>query len=190
MARSRPASAAIALAALACGSDRAPDPRARAMATAITAELGVAVAVRCEATACAATTAAGLVIPIELAADGGWHTAELFDPRALTPAVAAALVDVGADQAVDCGPLRLAADGPARCDLAGGGVALVTVGADGELDVELALTPAIAAVRLAAPDEAALSAASTALDRPDEPGPDDDDDGEAETLDAGLAPGG
>ncbi len=56
------------------------------------------------------------------------------------------LVDLGVAQAVDCG--RAVAIGTrVACALSGGGAAFATIARDGHVSLELALDPAVAAVR-------------------------------------------
>lgn len=178
--------AALAIGALGgCAEGRS---RTDAIALRLTAELGVATAVTCRGATCTATTAGGLVIPLAIAADGSWQTAPLVEPAALEAAIAAALADLGAAQPVDCGRRRVDDGRPIACALGGGGVALVTLGPDGELDLELAVTSAIAAARTAPADDAALTAASRALDSVD--GDDLDDDGASDDDDDAPGPDG
>ena len=178
--------AALAIGALGgCAEGRS---RTDAIADRLTAELGVATAVTCRAATCTATTAGGLVIPVAVAADGSWQTAPLVEPAPLEAAIAAALAELGAAQPVDCGRRRVDDGRPIACALGGGGLALVALGPDGELDLELAVTPAIAAARRAPVDDAALTAASRALDRDD--GDERDDDGASDDDASAAGPDG
>ncbi len=183
-----PAALLALSAAVACGRD--PDRVAAAIRRDLARDLGVAIArVTCRGPQCEAVTAAGLRIPVTVTSRRplAWETVDLIDPAPIAAEVRAALVSVGAAQAIDCGALRLASAGGDRveCALAGGGVALVEVAADGTLDVELALTAAIAATRRAPPDDAALERQSRALDTDEAEGEEPDGDG-ADTIDAGV----
>lgn len=175
---------AAMLVAAACGhGDRTADQIRAALAR----ELGEPVrTVRCHRDRCEAVTAAGLTVPITLTAGAPrtWTTAPLIDPRPVAAEVQAALASVGAAQAVDCGGLRLADEGAARieCALGGGGAAFATVGVDGAVDVELALTAAVAAARRDPVDPATLEQASRALDTDEAEGSED----EADDADAGV----
>lgn len=92
------------------------------------------------------------------------------------------LDDLGATQAVACGPRvrHLAPNERVVCELARGGKAFVTIAADGALALELALDPAAAKARTE--DIMGLDRVSRALAHTDES---DDDEGGA-TTDAGV----
>lgn len=188
----RAPTATIALvAALACG--RGEDRVAAAIRRDLARELGEPIrTVRCQATACEAVTAAGLRIAIARTgrAPVTWTTVDLLDPRPIAAEVHAALASVGSDQAVDCGPLRLAsADGDhLACALGGGGAAFVDVAADGAVAVELAMTAAIAEARRAAVDPAELERQSRALDTDEAEGAEPDGEADA-AVDAGVDTG-
>lgn len=180
-----PAATLALIVAAACG--RSEDRVAAAIRRDLGRDLGVPVReVRCHGARCEAVTADGLRIAVALT-DAGWETVDLLDPRPIAAEVHAALASVGADQAVDCGPPRLATPGGDRvtCALGGGGAAFVDVAADGGLEVELALTAAIAEVRQAPGDPAALERQSRALDTDEAEGAEPDDDGDG-IADAGV----
>lgn len=182
-----PAAALALIATAACG--RSEDRVAASIGRDLARALGEPIRrVRCHAAACEAETAAGLRIAVTLTGRSpvAWETVDLLDPRPVAAEVHAALASVGAEQAVDCGPLRLAGAGGDRieCALGGGGAAFVEVGADGAIDVELAMTAAIADARRAPVDPADLERQSRALDSDEAEGaePDGDDD----QTDAGV----
>ena len=173
----------------ACGSAR--DRTATAIADQLSRELGVPTVVSCDRDRCVATTAIGLRIPITLTGDaaGTWHTAPLFEPAPIAAEVHARLQALGVDQPVDCGPLRLADDAPIRCQLGAGGLALATIADDGTVEIELALTAAIANARTVDYDPTDLEARSLALDTDEAEGADPADDDERDDgADAGVTP--
>jgi len=174
----RLAGALLALAA--CGGGG--DPVARAIGAAVERELGVRPrAVRCARQACTITLPDGAAVEVGIERGDRtvtWRSAELIDPRPIVARVTGELDALGAAQAVDCGALRVAPDGPAvvECRLGGGGTAWATVDAGGAIDVEIAMTAAIAAERRAGPGDDALEALSRALDTDDAEGVESDDD--------------
>lgn len=176
-----------ALVAAACGGgDR--DELPGTIGAALARELGEPITtVRCSDRVCVATTARGVPIGIVVSATrpATWTTEELIDPRPIRGEVEAALATIGITTTVDCGPARPAAAVGARltCALGTGGAALVAIADDGALDVELAVTAAIAAARQEGPDDDTLEQASLALDTDDAEGTDE----EPPELDAGVA---
>ncbi len=177
--------ALIAMAACGRGEDRVATAIRRDLAR----ELGEPIReVRCRGAACEAETAAGLRIAVTLTgrAPVAWETVDLLDPRPIAAEVHAALASVGAEQGVDCGPLRLAgaAGDHLECALAGGGAAFVEVATDGAIDVELAMTAAIADARRAPADPADLERQSRALDTDEAEG--EEPDGDDAPPDAGV----
>lgn len=134
---------------LACGDREAP-PAARAspLEVAIAAQLGEQLGgpatVACDALVCRATLADGSAWPVEVqVVDGGWawRIAGLVATAPLEPYLRATLADLGVGQGVRCAPRlhRLGADAPVACALEHGGVALVTIAADGSTAIELDL---------------------------------------------------
>jgi|GEM_PF-2880959 len=192
MLRAVPAGALLL--ALACSSHS--DPIAHSIATTFEQELGVKPrTVRCGRTDCTLTLPDGTDVAVKV--DGKravtWETAELLDLRAVAAGIASELDDLGAPQTVDCGALQLAPAAPVtiECRLGGGGAAWATVDATGGVDLELAITAAIAGERRAGPGDAVLEAQSRALDsdeaegRSADPTTDDDDD-DRRASDAGV----
>lgn len=166
----RAAGIILALAACSAGSD----PVARSIGAAVERELGVRPrSVTCRRDTCTVILPAGDALEVAVGRDRAWTSAELIDPRPVVDRITADLASLGVPQAVDCGALRLAAEVPTtiECRLGGGGAAWATIDADGGIDVELALTAAIAEARRAGPGDDALEALSRALD----PGDTDDD---------------
>lgn len=184
----------IAVASSACGSSG--DPVARSIATTVERELGVKPrAIRCARPACQVELPGAVTLAVRVDGDHTvtWESDDVIDPRALVDRIAGELAALGVPQAVDCGGLRAA---PAtavtiECRLGDGGAAWATVAPDGAVDLELALTAAIAEARRTGPGDAALEAASRALDSDEAQGlagePSADTD-EAAEVDAGLAP--
>lgn len=166
------------LASLACRGERA-DPTPAAIAETFARELGQRPRVVCARDACTATLPDGTNVPI--ARDGGaWESPELLDGRAVAARVAEELAGLGVTETVDCGGVLVAPPAPTAitCRLGGGGTAWVTVGGDGAIALEVALTAVTAAARTTGPGDAVLDRASRALDTDEaqgnaEPAPDD-----------------
>jgi hypothetical protein len=122
---------------------------------------------------CTATLADGSELPIALEAaardEWGWRVDGLVvEARAVAAYVEAELASLQLAQTVTCGaPLQVVQPGDrVSCTLSGGGVAFVTLDADGQPSLELALDAAAAAARseLVTPDrDRALEQQSRAL---------------------------
>ena len=115
-----------------------------------------------------------------------WETEEVVLTAPLAAHVAGQLAELGLAAQVDCGaPLQVApVDGRLTCRIDGGGAAWVRLGADGTIDVEVALTPAVVAERTALPDEDALERRSRALDSDEAEGADKDGAGDGDEREA------
>ena len=175
---------------IAAGCGSSGDPVARSIAATFERELGVAPrTVRCQRAACTIVLADGAAVAVTVRADGGWDTEEILDPRPIAAAIEAALADLGAPQRADCGRLRVAPAPPVTvtCRLDGGGVAWASLGPDDAIDLELAVTAAIAEARGTGPGDAALEARSRALDTDEAEGPIGEPASDDEP-DAGLDP--
>jgi hypothetical protein len=130
------------------------------------ARFGTSATVHCESALgvpakCKATLADGTELPIAIsnasATEWGWNVDGVVVERAVVqPYVESSLASVHASQTVDCGrPVQVIRAGDQiACKLGAGGVALVTVRADGSTSLELDLDPAsaIARTELPSPD--------------------------------------
>lgn len=182
--------AGLAIAA-ACSSPG--DPVARSVAATVERELGVRPrAVRCQRAACTVSLPGDLTLAVTVDGDRAvaWESAELLDPRPIVAQITGELAALGAPQAVDCGPLRIAPAAPVtiECRLGDGGAAWATIDLSGTVDLEVALTAAIADARRSGPDDAALDALSRALDSDEAEGTHDDPVGDDE-VDAAVSRG-
>lgn len=148
----------------------------RAIETELRQRFGVVLRTRCTAVvpACVARGEDGSTLPIAVTriAAGGWdwHVAGLVIASApLEAYLRQEVADMGAPQAVGCGMRirRVVADERIACELARGGIAFVTIRADGSTSIEVELDPAAAIARaepVTADRDAALSRASRALE--------------------------
>jgi hypothetical protein len=98
-----------------------------------------------------------------------WQSDEVVLAAPLVAHIRAELAALGLEAAIDCGPpiQPVPADGRIACKVGEEGVAWVQLGDGGQVDVDVALTPAEVAARTAPADEEALERMSRALDRPD-----------------------
>jgi len=76
----------------------------------------------------------------------------------------AELAELGRTDTVDCGSIVHTGTEPIVCRLSGGGIAFVDIGSGGTASIELALDPAVAAIRTEAPRDGELARMSHALD--------------------------
>lgn len=180
----------VTLALAACGRGR--DPVERAIELTLARELGVPVqAVRCRRAGCTAHLAGGVALPIERRGDRtvAWETPSLLDPRVVAARVEGELAALGVTDTADCGDLLIAPPAPTGipCRLGGGGTAWASIDGDGAIELEIAVTAAIAAARQTGPGDPALDRRSRALDSDEAQGiAEDSDDRDAGTDDAGT----
>ena len=115
------------------------------------------------AVGCRATFRDGAAL--EIAVDGRqWRVVgRVFATAPLVAYVRAELAELGRTDTIACGPIVHAGERLA-CALSAGGTAFLDVGADGEAAIELALDPAVAAVRAEVPRDRELVRMSRALD--------------------------
>jgi hypothetical protein len=157
---------------VACSADGAGPPASppldTVLARELTARFGVPVTVRCSVfgVRCRAELGDGSELAMIVAASGGaweWRSeGTAIDTAPLAAYVDGVLADLGVASTARCGP-RIARTRRITCQLSGGGAAFLAVRPDGQLGLELALGPAVAAVRAVAFDPGELARASHAL---------------------------
>jgi hypothetical protein len=163
-----------------------PSKVERGLAAAVGARLGVSVIVGCAAvigmpSSCVATLPDGMRLPLRITfVSGAWEFA-LVDPILTTEPiieyVTGELADLGIADRVSCGPRiqRIDPLHPIECTLARGGMAFVSIAADGAIrDLELALDP-ISATARSEELTAARAAELTEMSKRLEHLPDDED---------------
>ncbi|HVK77403.1 MAG TPA: hypothetical protein VM734_29050 [Kofleriaceae bacterium] len=160
--------AGICAALIACRGGSRRDPVAEAVKAGLEAQLDVKVEqVRCERAGCEATLAGGATLKVKVDGDRelAWETDEVVMTGALAARIRAELGALGVDTTVDCGAPRVTVPGePVRCELGSGGAVWAAIRDDGEVELEVALTPAIVQARTEDVDVQGLDDLSRALD--------------------------
>lgn len=191
----------VTIALVACGEHGPSEPARRPpieldVERELAARFGGAVTARCAVVAgvpmaCLAVID-GLALPVAVEAAGSAWTWRI-DGRVVATAPVVAYIDgvlgdLGVAQTARCGPaaVRLPPGQRLPCKLSGGGVAFVDVAREGRVSLELALDPAVAAIRAEPVPDRELVRASRALERT---GDEDDEPDELPPVDDKTAAG-